>query len=101
MIVRISQLVQLAAITTPERPARKLHGMWFDALPPLIKRKTTDMTKAEARRVIWERLATTARLDGENNDWDGYNEADAERLSVASEEIASVIDRQLNRKPRP
>jgi len=59
------------------------------------------MKMAEARRIIWERLATTAREDGRNVDWfdeapsgsPPYNDADARRLEKASEQVAETIER--------
>jgi hypothetical protein len=76
------------------------------------------MTKAEARRVVWERLATTARADRDNGDWmhdevnrletpeqrlvDGRTERirDLERLDEACESVAVTIERMYLRKSR-
>lgn len=54
------------------------------------------MTLAEARQVIWARLATTAREDGIQVDWygEGYCEADVRRMQRASKQVAETIDRR-------
>lgn len=57
------------------------------------------MTYAEAKRHIWERLATTVAEDGRNVNWteegEGFTEKDADRLERASFEIARIIRRKL------
>ena len=54
------------------------------------------MTKREARRRIWERLASTARNDLSLGDWlyeEAGSDADVDRLKEASEEVARSIER--------
>jgi hypothetical protein len=60
------------------------------------------MTLAEARRHIWERLATTAREDGRCVDWEeeGFDEFEARRLRKASEQVARTIDLRLGKGER-
>lgn len=57
------------------------------------------MKMSEARRIIWERLATTARNDADLVDWfeegPGYDEPDVRRLVRASEQVARTIERRL------
>lgn len=61
------------------------------------------MTLAEARRIIWARLAVTAREDGDNVDWElesygaPYDAHDVRRLERASEEVARMIERKLKK----
>lgn len=66
------------------------------------------MTKRQARRIIWERLAATARADLDIGDWiidelerigSKNEEADVQRLEDASRYVADVIKRTfLKRK---
>lgn len=54
------------------------------------------MTKQEARRRIWERLAATARNDIAIGDWmydEANTDADIDRIQEASEDVARVIER--------
>ena len=57
------------------------------------------MNLAEARRIIWQRLAVTAREDGRNVDWfeegPGYDEFAVRRLVKASEQVARTIERRV------
>lgn len=56
------------------------------------------MKLAEARRIIWQRLATTAREDGRNVEWSeegDYDEFDVRRLEKASKQVADSIERRL------
>jgi len=58
------------------------------------------VNQVKARRRIWERLATTARHDIDNADWvwdESEDQQDHERLFLACEEVAAVIDRKLKR----
>lgn len=57
---------------------------------------------AEARLIIWERLAVTAREDGRNVDWaddepdgEGYDEPAVRRLIKASKDVAISIDKRV------
>ncbi len=59
------------------------------------------MTQLEARRIVWERLATTARADIDNADWtedegDGSEET-ARRLLKACEQVAESIRKRLRK----
>lgn len=62
------------------------------------------MTKAEARRIIWKRMAATVRNDIDIGDWiwdeAKDDERDAERLRQACSDVATIIDRQHLRKIR-
>lgn len=57
------------------------------------------MKMAEARRIIWSRLATTARNDIDAVDWfdegPGYDEPDVRRLIKASGQVAETIERRI------
>ena len=58
------------------------------------------MNMCEARRRIWERLATTAVADIDNGDWvysESDNEADAQRLLKACEQVACAIRNKIAR----
>lgn len=62
---------------------------------------------AEARLIIWPRLATTAREDGCNVEWadnveDGeeYDELAVRRLVKASEDVARTIERRIEKARR-
>jgi hypothetical protein len=55
------------------------------------------MTLAEARQIIWKRLAVTAREDGLNVDWSeegNYSAFDVRRLERASKQVADTILRR-------
>lgn len=59
------------------------------------------MKLVDARRIIWERLATTAREDGIQVDWSeegDYDEFDVRRLQKASKQVADTIERRLRRE---
>jgi hypothetical protein len=69
---------------------------------------------AEARRIIWARLAVTAREDGQNVDWyaegpnvdpddpesTGYDEPSVRRLRRASIQVAETIERRIAKSAR-
>lgn len=60
------------------------------------------MTKVEARRRIWERMAATARADVDLGEWiydeleharQPYTDANVKRLEDACHDVAEIIER--------
>lgn len=68
----------------------------------MVTMKMVTMNQQEARRRIWERMATTAETDGTMNcDWildESEDPKDHERLLRACEEVAAIIRRRLTKK---
>lgn len=61
------------------------------------------MTSAEARRIVWERLATTAVNDADTGEWvEGYsdNEADQVKIIDACKDVATMIRRRFTGKAK-
>jgi hypothetical protein len=62
-----------------------------------MKEKPSLATVADARLVIWHRLAITARCDGSSCDWfeQGWDEPSIRRLVKASNQVATTIERRI------